>query len=212
MDKTFDLQGVQAMNPSRKRTLNIRQGRLCAAAFIAMASVAACANGNGVVYNKNFTIGYSPISLSAERPILVETFAVPAAGLSQESVTAATVKGLRDRGPRWAQLSYTGNPADAPDPAYRLRFAYGASKAFSRTKLCRKNLQSDDVGNDGTSARTVAALCRGERYVSIAEGSPGLNADIGSPEFTAFVGLISRQMLPRNNPVVTNECIRRRCD
>ncbi len=200
------------MNPSRKWTLNpLPRGAF--AAVVVLAAVTACASDKGVVYNKNFTAGYSPESLSAQRsPILVETFAAPAAGLSQESVTAATVKGLRDRGPRWTKLHYTGNPADSQDAPYRLRFAYGASKAFARTELCGENLQTSDIGNDGTSVRTVAALCRGDRYLSIAEGSPGHEADIDSPEFTAFVGLLSRQMLPRNNPVVVNECLFRRCD
>ena len=201
------------MNPSRelfrKRVLRAPLG----AALLALTTLAACAGSQGTVYNKNFTAGYSPSSLSALRtPLLVETFGAPAAGLSQENVTTATVRGLRERGPRWATLNYSGDPADSPNPAYRLRVAYGASKAFGRSELCGENLQASDIGNDGTSPRTMMALCRGQRYVSIAEGSPGLEADIDSAAFSSFVGLIGRQMMPRNNPVVVNDCILRRCD
>ncbi|CAN0454684.1 unnamed protein product, partial [Ectocarpus fasciculatus] len=153
------------------------------------------------VYNKNFTAGYSPSSLAALRePLLVETFGRPAAGPSQAAITAATVEGLRKSGPRWAQLGYSGNPADTPKAPYRLRFAYGAPVAFARAELCGNDLQPEDVGSDGSSERTVVALCRGTRFVSIAEGTPGANADINSAAFSDFVGTIGRQVLPRRNP------------
>lgn len=186
---------------------------LCAIAAVALTAVAGCAGNRGLVYNKNFTAAYSPLDLSGQRsPVHVETFGTPAAGRAQGAVTAATVQGLRDRGPRWANLGYSGEPRDTARRAYFLRVAYGADKAFPRNRLCRSDLENDEIGNDGTNLRAIMALCLGERFVSIAEGSPGADADLESPDFSSFVGLMARQIMPRNNPVLINECIFRRCD
>ena len=191
--------------PSRSRWFS----RLGAAA-LAVAAMAGCSQS--VVYNRDFRAGYSASSISGQpEPLLIETYGTPGTGWSPESVTAATVKGLEDRGPRWARLSYSGNPADSPNKYYVLRFAYGAAKAFDRANVCKPDLQVSDIGNDGTSTRTVVALCRLGRWVAIAEGSPGLEPDIESAEFIAFVGLIGRRVLPRSNPVLDNECVLRAC-
>lgn len=201
------------MIPSRNKYKTNASRGLLGAVAIALTAMAGCAGNQGLVYNKNFTPAYSPSSLSGLRkPLLVETFGTPAAGQSQEQVTAATVNGLEERGPRWARLKYSGNPEDSPNPPYRLRFAYGAAKGFSRDRFCLEDLQVSEVGSDGESKRTVVALCANGRWLSIAEGSPGAQADVDSPEFTSFVGLISRQVMPRNNPVLVRECIFRRCD
>lgn len=208
---------LRSENPDRLRSGNpnrLRSGSLLlAGAFVALTGLSACAGNTGVVYNKNFTAGYSPSGLAALRtPLLVETFGSPAAGVSQEAVTASTVDGLRNSGPRWTQIGYSGDPSDAPNPPYRLRFAYGAPNTFLRSDLCTEDLVAGDIGSDAENRRTVVALCRGERYVSIAEGSAGANADIGSRAFGEFVGTIGRQVMPRNNPVIENECLFRICD
>ena len=200
---------LRSENPDRLRSGSL----LLAGAFVALTGLSACAGNTGVVYNKNFTAGYSPSGLAALRtPLLVETFGSPAAGVSQEAVTASTVDGLRNSGPRWTQIGYSGDPSDAPNPPYRLRFAYGAPNTFLRSDLCTEDLVAGDIGSDAENRRTVVALCRGERYVSIAEGSAGANADIGSRAFGEFVGTIGRQVMPRNNPVIENECLFRICD
>ncbi|HIC79683.1 MAG TPA: hypothetical protein EYH07_01125 [Kiloniellaceae bacterium] len=185
---------------------------LLSAVMAGLTALGACAGNQGVIYNKNFTAGYSPDSLAALRtPLLVETFGAPVAGVSQAAVTASTVEGLRASGPRWARFGYSGNPGDAPNPPYRLRFAYGAETGFSRQDFCKTDREPGNVSTDGSSARAVVALCRGERFVSIAEGSPGLGTDIGSERFSNFVGAIGRQVMPRENPVLDDECLFRVC-
>ncbi len=198
------------MKPSRTKPRRSRWLSRSAAVVLAMAAVVGCSQS--VVYNRNFVPGYSPSSIVGQpEPLLVVTYGTPGTGQSPESVTAATVRGLEERGPRWARLKYSGDPADSPNQYYVLRFAYGAARAFDRADVCKPDLQVSDIGNDGTSARTVVALCRLGRWVAIAEGSPGLEADIESAEFIAFVGLIGRRVLPRSNPVLDNECVLRAC-
>ncbi len=167
----------------------------------ALAALSACAGKQGVVYNRNFTSAYSAPSLAAMRqPLPVETFGSPGPAVSQDRVTAATIQGLRDHGPRWAQLTYTADPQDAPNAPYYLRVVYGASTAFARSRLCEAGFSQGDVAFDPDSGRTIAAVCRNGRYVSQAEGSPGVGVDITSDAFSKFAGLIGRQVLPRRNP------------
>ena len=170
----------------------------------ALTVLSACAGKQGVVYNRNFTSAYSAASLAAMRqPLPVETFGSPGPAVSQDRVTAATIQGLRNHGPRWAQLTYTANPDDPPNAPYYLRIVYGASTAFARSRLCQAGLSQSDVAFDPESSRTIAAVCRNGRYISQAEGSPGIDVDITSEAFSKFVGLIGRQVLPRRNPEAT---------
>ena len=177
---------------------------LLVCAIAGLGILAGCAGGAGIVYNRNFTTAYSPASLSAMRQALpVETHGAPRPGVSQEEVTAATVEGLVANGPRWTQLNFSGNADEARDASYRLRIAYAAAADFDRSDLCSEDLPPGSLASDPASGRTVAALCRNGRYVSIAEGTPGVGADIKSPAFADFVGLIGRQVLPRRNPSAT---------
>jgi hypothetical protein len=190
-------------------------GRL---ALLALLALGACSGTRGgVVYNTTFTAGYVPASFAAAMPQLVETYGSPSAGLEPAAVTQASVEGLRRFGPAWFPRNYTGNPEDAPRPAYLLRIAYGVPKAFNRQTLCGaemspQTLEAARTSADEGTSRTVAALCRGASYVALAEGSPGIDPNIEGEKFGAFVGLLGRQLLPRRNPVTQDDCLFRRCD
>ena len=163
--------------------------------------LSACAGNQGIVYNRNFTSAYSPNSLSAMRqPLPVETFGTPGPAAAQERVTAATIQGLRDHGPRWTRFTFTGNPKDVPNAPYHLRVVFGAATGFARNSLCREDFSQGAIALDPDSDRTIVAVCRNGRYISTAEGSPGPVVDITSEGFARFVGLIGRQVLPRRNP------------
>ncbi|MEQ8357484.1 MAG: hypothetical protein RH942_18255 [Kiloniellaceae bacterium] len=173
--------------------------------------------GGGTVYYTAFTAGYVPNSLAAAHPLLVETYGSPTPGVAPENVLEATVAGLRQSGPAWMPRNYTGRPDDAPRPAYRLRIAYGAPKAFDRQDLCGPDMSAEFLAagrgqNDAGSTRTLAGLCRGETEVAYGEGSPGANPDIRGERFQKFVGLLGRAVMPRRNPVTDDDCVFRNCD
>jgi hypothetical protein len=73
-------------------------------------------------------------------------------------------------------------------------------------------LESARSESEAASTRTVASLCRGETTLGIAEGSPGAEAEVASERFTRFVGLLGREVMPRRNPVLDDDCIFRFCD
>jgi hypothetical protein len=102
-------------------------------------------------------------------------------------------------------------------PAYLLRVAYGVPKTFNGQALCTAEMNTAAVDaargqNDKDATRTIAGVCRGTRAVAYAEGSPGVNPDIGGERFSEFVGLMGRKLMPRRNPVTQDDCIWRRCD
>lgn len=190
-----------------------------AAALAILLGVAACAGPrSGTVYNSTFTAGYDPFSLRAamsRAPLLVETFGTPEEGRSQADVGRATALALRQFGPAWLPRNYTDSPADAGNGRYRLRVAYALPRSFDRQLLCAATM--DDAvaaargAGDTASRRSVAGLCRGETMLGIAEGAPAETA-IDGDSFPRFVGLLGREVMPRRNPVLDDDCIFRFCD
>lgn len=192
-----------------------------AAAMLLLAAVAACAGqGGGVVYYSNFTAGYDPRSLGAamsRAPLRVETFGSPAPNLAQESISRASALALRQYGSPWLPRNYTDSAADAGTAPYRLRIAFGLPKSFNSQQLCGEAMSTQAIeavrGSDDTgSTRTLASLCRGERALGVAEGSPGANPDIAGDAFARFIGLLGREVMPRTNPVLDDDCVFRACD
>lgn len=192
-----------------------------AVAMLLLAAVAACAGqGGGVVYNSDFTAGYDPRSLGAamsQAPLLVETFGSPAPNLAQESVSRSTALALRQYGSPWLPRNYTDSREDAGAAPYRLRIAYGLPKSFNRQDLCKGGMSTQAIevvrgSNDGGSSRTLAGLCRVENAIGMAEGSPGASPDVSGDSFARFVGLLGRQVMPRKNPVLDDDCLFRLCD
>jgi hypothetical protein len=192
-----------------------------AAAVVLAAAVAACATGgSGVVYNSNFTAGYDPRSLGAamsRAPLLVETFGAPAPNLAQESISRSAALALRQYGPPWLPRNYTDAAADAGTAPYRLRIAFGLPKSFNRQELCGDAMSTQAIdavrgSGDAASTRTLASLCRGETALGVAEGSPGAAADPAGERFARFIGLLGREVMPRTNPVLDDDCLFRICD
>lgn len=190
------------------------------AVMLLLAGTACAAGGSGVVYNSNFTAGYDPHSLSAamsRAPLLVETFGSPGADLARENVGRSTALALRTYGPPWLPRNYTDAAADAGTAPYRLRVAYGLPKSFNRQMLCEDGMSTDAIesvrGTSGdTSTRTLAALCRTGNAIGVAEGSPGAGPGVSGERFARFVGLLGREVMPRNNPVLDDDCLFRNCD
>lgn len=200
----------------------MRSKQIMAATAVALlAGIAACTGGrSGTVYNSSFTVGYDPRSLSAamsRAPLLVETVGTPTEGQAEEDVSRATVQALRQRGPAWLPGNFTASPVDAGNGPYRLRIAYAMPLAFDRQRVCKTGtdtaaMEAERRGSDAGSTRTVASLCRGERTLGIAEGSPGSEAQLGDDDFARFIGHLSREAMPRRNPVMDDDCVLRSCD
>jgi len=145
------------------------------------------------------------------------TEATSAALTIQAQHPPATALALRQYGPPWFPRNYTDSAADAANGPYRLRVAYGVPRAFDRQRVCEATmgaaaLDSARRESEPASTRTVASLCRGETTLGIAEGSPGADADVASESFTRFVGLLGREVMPRRNPVMDDDCIFRFCN
>jgi hypothetical protein len=188
---------------------------------VLLLAVAACAGtGSGVVYHSDFTAGYDRYSLVAamsRAPLLVETYGAPGEEQDQAEVSRATARALRQYGPLWLPRNYTASAADAGNGRYRLRVAYAVPQSFDRQQICNRAmdgaaLEAARRSTDADSTRTIASLCRGETALGIADGSPGAERDIRSDGFARFVGLLGREVMPRHNPVLQDDCVFRPCD
>src|SRR5690606_41850383 len=110
----------------------------------------------------------------------------------------------------------TASAAAAGTGPYRRRIASGRPLAFGRQHICAATMDATAIGaaraaGEPTSGRTVAILCRGEKSLSVAEGSPGDAAEIGGERFSRFLGLIGREVMPRRNPEM-DDCVFRFCE
>src|SRR3546814_19234244 len=73
-------------------------------------------------------------------------------------------------------------------------------------------MEAERRESDAGSTRTVASLCRGERTLGIAEGSQGSEAQLGDDDFARFIAHLSREAMPRRNPVLDDDCVLRTCN
>src|SRR3546814_18460149 len=84
--------------------------------------------------------------------------------------------------------------------------------AFDRQRVCKTGtdtaaMEAERRESDAGSTRTVASLCRGERTLGIAEGSPGSEAQLGDDDFARFLGHLSREAMPSSKPVMDHDCV-----
>jgi hypothetical protein len=175
------------------------------------AAAGACTGtgGSGVVYFTNFTAGYVPSSLAASQPILVETYGSPVEGATAEQVNRSTVEGLRTFGPVWMGRNYTGDPSSSGPSGYRLRVAYGAPSTVKLDELCKG---TPSYTADPAEGSTLAGICRGGTTIAYGAGSPGAAPDLNGETFRRFVGLLGREVMPRQNPVTEDDCLFRNCE
>jgi hypothetical protein len=205
--------------PACARVRRLPVGAAVAVTFLF--ALAGCAGGgSGIVYNSFFTIAYDPFSVRtvmSRAPLLVESYGSPAAGLTAETVSQATVQSLRQHGAPWFPRSYTASAPDAGNGPYHLRIAYGVPTAFDRQRLCSSAmgpavLEKARGQDDDASSRALASFCRGETTLGTAEGAPASGAQVGSAAFSEFVGLLGRAVMPRQNPERDDDCLFGGCD
>ena len=205
--------------PAGARARRLPLGSAMAVALLF--ALAGCASGgSGVVHNSFFTIAYDPGSVRAamsRAPLLVESYGSPAAGLTAETISRATVQALRQHGALWFPRNYTASAPDAGNGPYHLRIAYGVPKSFDRQRLCSSDMGPDVLEkargqDDDASTRALASFCRGETTLGTAEGAPASGAQVGSAAFSEFVGRLARAVMPRHNPERDDDCLFRVCD
>src|SRR3546814_12826876 len=94
---------------------------------------------------------------------------------------------------------------------------FPSTTRFRSQRVCKTGtdtaaMEAERRESDAGSTRTVASLCRGERTRGIAEGSPGSEAQLGDDDFARFIGHLSREAMPRRNPVMDDDCVLRTCN
>lgn len=88
-----------------------------------------------------------------------------------------------------------------PNTAYRVVIIFNPPPTASGPVLCTRPETADTIGGGAGTSRVpmVAAFCRGDFYMSVAEGSlaaPGA----GGGDFRTGIGLMTASLFPAQNP------------
>ncbi|WGF89970.1 hypothetical protein [Marinivivus vitaminiproducens] len=126
-------------------------------------------------------------------PILVEVAGTPFAGLGEAAV-AKRVLDLLDGVPAGLAITWTGDPAEAGDPAYRLRLVFNPQGGDSAA-VCGET--AGGVAADG-GVRLLAGFCESGRTLIFTRGRLGRVTGPDDRRFAELVRLTARGLMAMN--------------
>jgi hypothetical protein len=92
--------------------------------------------------------------------------------------------------------------AGDPNTAYRVVIIFNPPATAGGPVLCTRPETADAVAGAtaGTRVPLVAALCRGDYYMSVAEGTIAAPGGAGNADFRTGIGLMTASLFPAQNP------------
>jgi hypothetical protein len=165
------------------------------AGALALLGLAGC--GTTPIFNVDYDAVYWPGEERANGPIIVLVRGNPSALPKAEFDRAVT--GAMEGWSFWPDHFTTEGD---PNTAYRVVIIFNPPATAGGPVLCTRPEIADSVSGAAGGARVpiVAAFCRGDYYMSVAEGTiaaPG--ADAGG-DFRHGIGLITASLFPAQNP------------
>jgi hypothetical protein len=165
------------------------------AGALALLGLAGC--GTTPIFNVDYDAVYWPGEERANGPIIVLVRGNPSALPKAEFDRAVT--GAMEGWSFWPDHFTTEGD---PNTAYRVVIIFNPPATAGGPVLCTRPEIADSVGGAAGGARVpiVAAFCRGDYYMSVAEGTiaaPG--ADAGG-DFRHGIGLMTASLFPAQNP------------
>jgi hypothetical protein len=169
-------------------------------AILALFGLAGC---TGVpVFNANYDASYWPGETSAggsDITVLVRgnPSTLPKAGFD---------RAVTDAMQGWSAYPHHFTTEGNPNAAYRVVMIFNPPPTAGGPTLCSRPETADAVAGAAGATRVplVAALCRGDYYISLADGTvaaPG--AAPGAPlagDFRTGIGLVTASLFPSQNP------------
>jgi len=167
--------------------------RMAAAALLTLAGCVAAP-----VYNVDYDASYLPGETSANGRDLV----VVVRGNPSDLPKPEFDRAVTDAMPGWGfapnRFTIEGNP----NAAYREIIVFNPPPTAGGPVLCNRPLIVDAVAQGVQPARVplVAALCRGDSYIAMAEGSIGAAGGPRGDDFRTGIGLLTAALFPSQNP------------
>jgi hypothetical protein len=174
----------------------------------AMALLAMTACAGAPIYNVEYSPGYQPGETRAQGPDVT----VVVRGNPSTLPKAEFDRSVTDAMQGWSfwpdHFTTDGNP----NAAYRVVMIFYPPLTAGGPTLCMRPELADGVyGVVSARVPVVAALCRGDYHMSLAEGSIGAADGPQGVDFRSGVGHITQALFPPHNPQDTGRSGCRMC-
>jgi hypothetical protein len=181
--------------------LSRREGTIMAATTrlgiaVALFGLIGCAGTP--IYNVTYDASYVPGETRANGPDVTVVVRGNPSSLSKAEFDRTVTDAMQGWG--FGPIRFT--PDGNPNTAYRVVMIFNPSPNTGGYVLCTRPLAADAVAGGGAPGRLplVAALCRGDSYMSLAEGAIGAADGPQGGEFRNGIGLVTAALFPASNP------------
>jgi hypothetical protein len=166
------------------------------AAVLALLGLTGCAGTP--VFNVNYDAVYWPGETIANGPditVLVRGNPSPVPKAEFDRTVTDAMQG-------WSFWPDHFTTAGDPNTAYRVVIIFSPPATASGPTLCTRPEIADTVGGNPGASRVpiVAALCRGDYYMSLVEGTIAAPGSGGDGDFRNGIGLMTASLFPARNP------------
>jgi hypothetical protein len=167
------------------------------AAALALLGVAGCSTTP--VFNVNYDAVYWPGEERANGPDIIVLVRGNPSTLPKAEFDRSVVDAMQG----WSFWPNHFTTSGDPNTAYRVVIVFNPPPTAGGPVLCTRPETADTIGGPAPGAARVpmvAAFCRGDYYMSVAEGAiAGPGAD-GSGDFRNGIGLVTASLFPAQNP------------
>jgi hypothetical protein len=150
------------------------------------------------VFNVDYDVGYSPGETRANGPDITVLVRGNPSTLAKPQFDRAVTDAMQGWSSWPDHFTIEGNP----NAAYRVVVIFNPPATAGGPTLCTRPELADAVAGDTGAARVpiVAALCRGDYYMSLAEGSVAAPGGARDADFRTGIGLLTSALFPAQNP------------
>jgi hypothetical protein len=149
-------------------------------------------------YNVHYDISYTPGETQANGPDLIVVVRGNPSDLPKPEFDRVVTDAMQG----WAFGPIHFTTEGNPNAAYRVVIIFNPPATATGAVACIRPLTADAVAMGVQPARVplVAALCRGDTDMSLAEGSIGAAGGPLASDFRTGMGLLTASLFPSQNP------------
>jgi len=165
-------------------------------AVVALLGLAGCSGTP--IFNVHYDAVYFPGETRANGPNMTVLVRGNPTALSKVEFDRAVTDAMQG----WSFWSEHFTTAGDPNTAYRVVVIFNPPATAGGPVLCTRPETADAIAGDAAAMRVpvVAALCRGDYYMSLAEGTIAAPGGARDADFRTGVGLVTAALFPAQNP------------
>jgi hypothetical protein len=154
------------------------------------------------IYNVAYDASYEPNETRANGTMIVVVRGNPSA-LPKGEFDRAVTDAMQGWGFGPTRFTTDGNP----NSAYRVVIVFNPSPTTGANILCTRPLIADAVASGAAPGRVpfVSVVCRGDFYMSLADGTIGAAGGPLGDQFRNGIGLVTASLFPSANPQLRSQ-------